>query len=188
MIYGIVLVKIVKIVFTLKQFNFSFPDQTAVCSNISISLSYVLVDKICKRESTPNLGSMYICPYIEAVARPDWPENDSGTLYPVYDQAAHNLWFGLLGRRFLLGSFFLGLDLPCFTSQGEREQTSDNSLHRLVNLYGNVWPVYGRKSADRTEHGNDVIFSVFLATVFGKLEVRKVRKWNIFLKYISAAV
>ena len=30
---------------------------------------------------------------------------------------------------------------------------------------------YGRKSADRTEHGNDVIFLVFLATVFGNLEV-----------------
>ena len=170
-------------------------------SFISITLPYVLVDKICKRESTPNLGSMYICPYIEAVARPDWPENDSGTLYPVYDQAAHNLWFGLLGRRFLLGSFFLGLDLPCFTSQGEREQTSDNSLHRLVNLYGNVWPVYaswmhmatymaiyGRKSADRTEHGNNVIFLVFLATVFGNLEVWKVWKWNIFLEHISAGV
>ena len=26
---------------------------------------------------------------------------------------------------------------------------------------------YGRKSADRTEHGNDVILFVFLATVFG---------------------
>ena len=40
---------------------------------------------------------------------------------------------------------------------------------------------YGRKSADRTEHGNYVIFFVFLATVFGNLEVWKVRKWNIFL-------
>ena len=30
--YGILLVKNVKIVFTLKQFNFSFPDQTAVCT------------------------------------------------------------------------------------------------------------------------------------------------------------
>ena len=36
--------------------------------------------------------------------------------------------------------------------------------------------VYGRKSADRTEHGNDVIFLVFLATVFGNLEVWRVRK------------
>ena len=43
---------------------------------------------------------------------------------------------------------------------------------------------YGRKSADRTEHGNYVIFLVFLATVFGNLEVWKVRKWNIFLKHI----
>ena len=36
--------------------------------------------------------------------------------------------------------------------------------------------IYGRKSADRTEHGNDVIFLVFLATVFGNLEVWKVKK------------
>ena len=35
---------------------------------------------------------------------------------------------------------------------------------------------YGRKSADRTEHGNDVIFLVILATVFGNLEVWKVKK------------
>ena len=30
---------------------------------------------------------------------------------------------------------------------------------------------YGRTSADRTEHGNDVIFFVLLAAVFGNLEV-----------------
>ena len=48
--------------------------------------------------------------------------------------------------------------------------------------------LYGRKSADCTEHGNYVIFFLFLATVFGYLEVWKVKKWNIFLKYISAAV
>ena len=31
-------------------------------------------------------------------------------------------------------------------------------------------------------------FFLFLATVLGSLEVWKVKKWNIFLKYISAAV
>ena len=36
--------------------------------------------------------------------------------------------------------------------------------------------LYGRKSVDRTEHGNDVIFFLFLATVFGNLEVWKVIK------------
>ena len=36
--------------------------------------------------------------------------------------------------------------------------------------------IYGRKSADRTEHGNDVIFFLFLATVFGNLEVWKLKK------------
>ena len=35
---------------------------------------------------------------------------------------------------------------------------------------------YGRKSADRTEHGNDVIFVVCLASVFGNLKVWKVKK------------
>ena len=35
---------------------------------------------------------------------------------------------------------------------------------------------YGRKSADRTEHGNYVIFFLSLATVFGNLEVWKVKK------------
>ena len=46
------------------------------------------------------------------------------------------------------------------------------------NEAGNVDVIvtYGRKSADRTEHGNDVTFLVFLATVFGNLEVWKVRK------------
>ena len=37
-------------------------------------------------------------------------------------------------------------------------------------------PTFGRKSADRTEHGNYVIFFPFLATVFGNLEVWKVKK------------
>ena len=46
----------------------------------------------------------------------------------------------------------------------------------------------GRKYADRTEHGNDVIFLVFLATVFGNLEVWKVKKLYIFLEYITAGV
>ena len=36
--------------------------------------------------------------------------------------------------------------------------------------------IHGRESADRTEHGNDVIFLVFLAIVFSNLEVWKVRK------------
>ena len=35
---------------------------------------------------------------------------------------------------------------------------------------------YGRKSADCTKHENDVIFFVFLATVFGNLEFLKVQK------------
>ena len=58
----------------------------------------------------------------------------------------------------------------------------------MVNIMTKVWRaknvvtkyltahLYGRKSADRTEHGNDVIFLIFLATVFGNLEVWKVRK------------
>ena len=49
-------------------------------------------------------------------------------------------------------------------------------------------PTYGWNFSGRTEHGNDVIFFLFLATVFGNLEVWKVKKWNIFLKYISAPV
>ena len=41
MIYGVVKVKSVKIIFTLKQFCFSFPDQTAVCSAFEMwSYSY----------------------------------------------------------------------------------------------------------------------------------------------------
>ena len=48
--------------------------------------------------------------------------------------------------------------------------------------------IYGWNFSGRTEHGNDVIFFLFLATVFGNLEVWKVKKWNIFLKYISAPV
>ena len=48
--------------------------------------------------------------------------------------------------------------------------------------------VNGRKSADRTKHENYVIFFAFLAIVFGKLEVWKVKKWNIFLEYINATV
>ena len=48
--------------------------------------------------------------------------------------------------------------------------------------------VYGWNFSGRTEHGNYVIFFLFLATVFGNLEVWKVKKWNIFLKYISAGV
>ena len=47
--------------------------------------------------------------------------------------------------------------------------------------------IYGRKFADRTKHEDNVIFFVFLATVFGNLEVCNVKKWNIFL-YISAGV
>ena len=47
---------------------------------------------------------------------------------------------------------------------------------------------YGWNFSGRTEHGNHVIFFVCLARVFVNLEVWKVRKWNIFLKYISAAV
>ena len=39
---------------------------------------------------------------------------------------------------------------------------------------------YGRKSADCTKHGNDVIFFVFLAALFGNLEFWKVKKSNIF--------
>ena len=35
---------------------------------------------------------------------------------------------------------------------------------------------YGRKSADRTEHGNDVIFFLSLAIVFGNLEIWLIRK------------
>ena len=54
-------------------------------------------------------------------------------------------------------------------------------IHFTLKTYG--WHFWGR-----TEHGNYVIFFVFLATVFGNLEVWKVKKWNIFLKYISAAV
>ena len=49
--------------------------------------------------------------------------------------------------------------------------TMHNHLH-----YDDTVVVYGRKSADRTENGNDVIFFVFLATVFGNVEVWKVRK------------
>ena len=45
--------------------------------------------------------------------------------------------------------------------------------------------IHGRRSADRTKHGNDVIFS-FFTTVFGNLEVLNVKNRNIFLKYISA--
>ena len=55
----------------------------------------------------------------------------------------------------------------------------------------NFWAhfsTYGRKSADCTKHENDVIFFVFLATVFGNLEVWKVNNCNIFLIYISAGV
>ena len=48
--------------------------------------------------------------------------------------------------------------------------------------------IYGRKSADRTKHENYVVFFAFLAIVFGKLEVWKVKKWNIFLEYINATV
>ena len=47
---------------------------------------------------------------------------------------------------------------------------------------------YGWNISGRTEHGNDVIFLFFLATVLCNLEVWKVKKWNVFLKYISAAV
>ena len=36
--------------------------------------------------------------------------------------------------------------------------------------------IYGRKSADRTEHGNDVIFFLSLAIVFVDLEARNVKK------------
>ena len=53
---------------------------------------------------------------------------------------------------------------------------------------GTMCNTYGRKSADCTKHENYVIFFVFFATVFGNLEVWKVKKWNIFLKYISAGV
>ena len=48
--------------------------------------------------------------------------------------------------------------------------------------------IYGWNLSGCTEHGNGVIFFVFLVTVFGNLEVWKVKKWNSFLKYISAGV
>ena len=44
------------------------------------------------------------------------------------------------------------------------------------NIHLENFQPYGRKSADRTEHGNYVIFFVFLATVFGNLEAWKVRE------------
>ena len=46
--------------------------------------------------------------------------------------------------------------------------------------------IYGWNFSGRTKHGNDVIFFVFLAARFCKLEVWEVNEWNIFLKYISA--
>ena len=46
---------------------------------------------------------------------------------------------------------------------------------RLQRVGKYISPIWG-KSADCTEHENDVIFFVFLATVFGNLEVWKVKK------------
>ena len=69
------------------------------------------------------------------------------------------------------------------------EKYQQHPVHRrhLQSIYTYIY-IYGRKSADRTEHGNYVILIVFLAIVFGNLEVWNIRKWKIFLKYISAAV
>ena len=68
-----------------------------------------------------------------------------------------------------------------FSHPGNLNDLVPEELIHLICTYG--WNFSGR-----TEHGIDVIFLVFLATVFGNLEVWKVKKWNIFLKYISAGV
>ena len=59
--------------------------------------------------------------------------------FPIYISFSNDQNFGFLAKN----SFYPNMFSPCISCQ-----------------------VYGRKSADRTEHGNDVIFFVFLATVF----------------------
>ena len=48
----------------------------------------------------------------------------------------------------------------------------------IVVVLCRVWDIYGRKSADRTEHGNDVIFLVCLATVLELGEIKQTGRWQ----------
>ena len=93
-----------------------------------------------------------------------------------------------LGKRMTISNYLMIPMINIYPFSLNKTPGKCHQKHKSHTCANQHHSPYGRKSADRTEHGNYVIFLVFLATDFGNLEVLKVRKWNIFLKYISAAV
>ena len=93
----------------------------------------------------------------------------------------------MIGSKFLLELNFCKVPIGSF-----HQKVLKSKLLKKIDY------VYGQKSSLQIYMGGNLLtvqsieimsyFLFFLATVFGNLEVWKVNKCNIFLKYISAGV